>query len=201
MGTRGAFGFRIDGEDKLAYNQYDSYPTGLGLSMIVACKTYPFEQLLAAADSLEVIDSSKPPTEEQKQKCREAGTVNLGVSNQSEDDWYCLLRNAQGDIDSYVQGKVPFLDNSAGFLKDSLFCEWAYIINIDDKTLEIYKGFNKNPKAPGRYAALSEPGNSGYYGVRLFRTLALSELYKSDIDAEKLAEQIEEQASEEEAEV
>ena len=33
MATRGAYGFRLNGVEKLFYNHYDSYPEGLGLDI------------------------------------------------------------------------------------------------------------------------------------------------------------------------
>ena len=34
MGTRGAFGFLVDGETKVTYNHWDSYPSGLGQDLV-----------------------------------------------------------------------------------------------------------------------------------------------------------------------
>lgn len=37
------------------------------------------------------------------------------------------------------------LVNSEEFAADSLFCEWAYVIDLDKNTFEVYQGFNKKP--------------------------------------------------------
>lgn len=34
MGTRGIFGVRINNQDKLMYNQFDSYPSSLGTDLV-----------------------------------------------------------------------------------------------------------------------------------------------------------------------
>jgi hypothetical protein len=89
------------------------------------------------------------------------------------------------------------LDNR--FLIDSLFCEWAYIINLDSGKLEIYHGFNHDPDAPGRYAKESIPREwpknmvivdengkatpfeynpKPYYGVVLDQEIPLSDINK-----------------------
>ena len=78
--------------------------------------------------------------------------------------------------------KTRFTDNSE-FLKDSLFCEYAYIINLDEKVLEIYRGFNKSPDGAGRYASQffknEFPNLEQYYGVVLAKTIPLKELFAS----------------------
>lgn len=68
------------------------------------------------------------------------------------------------------------------FLYDSLFCEWAYIINLDTKKLEIYKGFNKNPNAKGRYADhYAYDDDHRYCGVALVKEIPLNKIFKGKI--------------------
>ena len=71
------------------------------------------------------------------------------------------------------------------FLLDSVFCEWAYIINLDTKELEVYRGWNEDPTAPGRYASLKEADwtrddgivvKANYYGVTLLTTIPLMDI-------------------------
>jgi hypothetical protein len=63
------------------------------------------------------------------------------------------------------------------FLEDSIFCEHAYIIDLDTSSLEYYQGMNTDPDAPGRYAARKkwEPPHPmrgiAYYGTRLVKTI------------------------------
>jgi hypothetical protein len=77
------------------------------------------------------------------------------------------------------------------FLLDSVFCEYAYIVNLDDMTLEFYGGFN-DKKFPagvgGRYAAMQQPPikradgtihQSEYYGVVLMDAILLADLPKT----------------------
>jgi len=71
---------------------------------------------------------------------------NIRVSEQSLDDWYCLLRNVQGELKPYINGSIQHLIDSQDFIKDSLFCEWGYIINLDDNVLEVWRGFQKEPQ-------------------------------------------------------
>ena len=70
------------------------------------------------------------------------------------------------------------LVNEKAFAGDSLFCEWAYVLDLDKETLEIYHGFNKD-KAKGRFARTKTRGKE-YNAINLWRTLTLKEASKTD---------------------
>lgn len=83
-------------------------------------------------------------------------------------------------------GGLPLIDER-GFAGNSASCEWAYVIDLDAGTLEIYEGFNRTPTPPGsRFPSgagwLESPGY-GYHPVRLVRTYDLSAL-PADFGAE-----------------
>ena len=76
------------------------------------------------------------------------------------------------------------MPDSHEFLLDSLFCEYAYLINLDTLKLEVYRGFNQDPKAAGRYAAKQEKAEPGcrppeYFGVVLVIEFPLSKVRKT----------------------
>jgi hypothetical protein len=126
----------------------------------------------------------------------------LGVAEQTVNDWYCLLREAQGGLLAWISAEgsdtppLRIMFDSSNFLADSLFCEYAYIINLDDKTFEVYEGFQKTP-GNGRYAQLMTDWqrtkevkgefDERYYGVSLIATIPLAQVLKAksedDIDA------------------
>jgi len=171
MGTRGAVGFRKDGKDELSYNHWDSYPSGLGVSVLDYCRSHTIAEMSAVASKLVLVTEDSHLTDQQVQDHIDA--LNTSVGRQSVDDVYCLLREAQGSLGFYdVPGHYLMIDSHT-FLADSLFCEWAYIINLDEGVLECYRGFNKDAKAPGRYAALKD---RDYQGVALVKTYPLSSL-------------------------
>lgn len=62
------------------------------------------------------------------------------------------------------------------FLRDSLFCEYAYLINLDTNMLEYYQGFNKNPNEKGRYAKYTVDDEKKYYGVKLIQEIPLQDI-------------------------
>ncbi len=151
MGTRGAVGFRLDGKDYVAYNHFDSYPEGLGVEVLRDIKELlkgtGLNSLPALVKRLKVFSENKKPTKKDIKAL--AKYTDLSVSNKSTSDWYCLTRNLQGNLRGYLE--AGYMPDSREFLADSLFCEWAYIVNLDDNTLEVYKGFNSNPNGAGRF--------------------------------------------------
>lgn len=150
MSTRGLYGIRKKGVDKLTYNHYDSYPDGLGRDIVEFCKKNSIQDLNRLYDLIELIDKENPPTDKQREICKRSGYADFSVGFGSDNDWYCLLRNLQGNIEGLQKAidnnQYIFMNDDSDFIKDSLFCEYAYIINLDDNVIEIYVGFQKNQK-------------------------------------------------------
>lgn len=177
MGTRGAIGFKLDQKEVIFYNHFDSYPDGLGQDMVDYVRSVTDwnevrEQVLA----FEEAEHGTTPTKAQKDRARELGTIDLRVSGQSENDFYCLTRGAQGDL--ALQLALGFGELNNNFPRDALFCEYAYIINLDTMELEFYEGFNKDRNAEGRYARGDDEEfeRHGYAGVRLVGEAPLSDI-------------------------
>lgn len=162
MGTRGAIGFRLGAKDKVIYNHFDSYPTGIGYCVFNFMKHMNLATIRDKVKAIKLVNEHEKPNDLDIQRLKKY--ANLGVSEQSYSDWYCLLHRAQGNLQAYLD--CGYMIDNQNFLKDSLFCEWAYIINLDESVLEIYKGFNKDKNALGRYA-LQKKDKQGYCGVRL----------------------------------
>lgn len=180
MGTRGLFGFRYAGKDYLTYNAMDSYPSGLGVvvARFIQNRLVTLDGQLSKATSkikakiakIVLIDVDKRPTPEQIKKLKKY--ADLTVSEQSYTDWYCLLRKCQGDLAKIIASGV--MNDNSSFAADSLFCEWAYVINFDTDKLEVYKGFQRKPHKKGRYASMKvEPNNCGnmYYPIALIKQI------------------------------
>lgn len=179
MGTRGALIFRAGGKDKVAYNHFDSYPSYLGKAVVEYLKgalstcgsaEAAAQALRAMIVELRVVKDGEKPTPEDIERLRPF--TNIAVSEQSAQDWYCLLHKTQGDIEATL--RAGYIEDSRGFLDDSLFCEWAYGINTDDGVLEFYRGFQKKSHKRGRYAGGKRAGReSEYESIALVTTMPL----------------------------
>lgn len=197
MGTRGAYGFRVGGKDKVTYNHFDSYPTGLGVKIIDYLRDHSPEELRAVADRLTLVDEGSPAPPELVERYK--GYADGRVSSGKSTEWYVLLRETQGEPEVWhADPPVEHMIDSHEFLGDSLFCEWAYIVNLDDGFLEVYKGFINGPAGcgtgfgPGRYiGTLSADGRAQvaprnlvrwsqssrwYYGVALLDIVPLEQV-------------------------
>ncbi len=189
MGTRGAVGFRHNQKDYITYNHYDSYPTCAGVGVIMTIiKQKLFDdkyrqQAIEKLESLQLINSEKTFEPEELENIRN-NIEALGLENNTFDptrfgngkvDAYYVLNPIQRHINAYIHPKhtIPYMIDSHEFMANSLYCEWAYIINFDTNSLEIYEGFNKNKNAAGRYAGKQRERERNYepkeqfYGVSL----------------------------------
>jgi hypothetical protein len=71
----------------------------------------------------------------------------------------------RGFIDTIYDNRTTEV---VGFIKNSLFCEWAYFYDHDNKIFEIWKGFQKEPDSTNPFG--QECDEDGYYPCRrIFR--------------------------------
>jgi len=179
MGTRGITGVVAGQVEKVAYNQYDSYPEGMGWetlkklrSVVKQGKINDYKCL--ALHARLVSDKDKPTKAEIEKLKKYADT---SVSSGDLEEWYVLLRNLQGSL--FDSLKAGYIHDHKSFILDSLYCEWGYIVNLDEEVFEVYTGFQTKPHNKGRYAKLlSETfektkktlGGTGYYPCALVKT-------------------------------
>lgn len=158
MGTRGLLGFRADQKDYLTYNHFDSYPDCLGEAMVGFARVWGSKakqaELKNRVVSLKMVGDNDAPTPEIIAKAKKLGLYDPSVSTGRETEYYALLRKAQGEPDQYLA--IGVMPDGADFALESLFCEYAYIINLDTGELEFYEGFNQDWNAEGRYAGKAD---------------------------------------------
>lgn len=154
MGTRGSVGHIKNNVFKGGYKQFDCYLDGEGEEVVHFLRTHRdrLDELKEKVDEIKWVKrEDEEPTWEEKEFYKK--NANLKVGRQSLSDWYCLLREYQGiaSYEALLNGEIEhFIDNSE-FIKDSLFCECAYILNFDTDRIEFYIGFQKTPDPSNRF--------------------------------------------------
>lgn len=158
MGTRHLICVQHEGKYKVAqYGQWDGYPDGQGAKVLAFLREqFNREQFLARlADTYEATDEAIRQlyieAGADAKKLDEEGLVDYGVAKKFSAMTPSLSRDTGSDILALIQNStapVP-LRFDVEFAADSLFCEWAYVIDFDKSTFEVFKGFNRTPLAEG----------------------------------------------------
>lgn len=152
MGTRGLDGVVLDGAVKASYNQYDTYPDGLGVATLASARKIAklegaeLDAYKQRWRQVKLVPEGEKPSAEDEKALTAKGYKPQNVS--SGDDWYAWLRDNQGVLEAYLD--TGYMLDSKDFGWDSLFCEWAWLINLDEHTFECYVGFQKEPQSGGR---------------------------------------------------
>jgi hypothetical protein len=126
VGTNGAVVYVIDGERKEQYVHNDSDPEGLGVDVLKWLrKAWEDPAVYEAARRLKPIVLNHPdPTEAEQQAL--AKYADLGVSEKSLSDWYCLLRTTQGDSALTLEAGYVYGDVGGA--------TYTYTVDFDAKT-------------------------------------------------------------------
>lgn len=179
MGTRGLYGFVKDGETKATYNHMDSYPSGLGEHVLNFILRTPVETMKQIFDRIELVEEGEKPTREQKERMMAFNPLLTEVYFEGTDVWYSVLHDYMGDMDAFTKG-LPFMIDSIAFIHDSLFCEWAYLVNLDDEVLEVYKGFQEQPDINRYHDPDREYGD--FKNCRWVKTIPFRELKPGQLE-------------------
>lgn len=184
MGTRNLTMVISHGQTKVAqYGPWDGYPTGQGAEVLHFLTTADLETFEKA------LDKCRFTTKEDKVAMEKylallgsrGGFINDTQSEKFDKKYPYLNRDIAAKILEMIlnsKDKDILLQDQSNFAEDSLFCEWAYIIDLDNKVLEVYKGFNKSPlEKRDRFYSLSEGrSNTEYYPIKLAKSYSFSEL-------------------------
>ena len=159
MGTRGIYGYRKNKQDKLMYNHYDSYPEGLGQNMLEYIKMYSNKEINDICDSIKFVENDKNFQIQQEMKGK--------------------IQSREVYLSSFHKDSTILMPEDNGFIKDSLFCEWGYIVNLDTECLEVWRGFQIVSQKGNRYGR--KKNSDGYYPCRLMAEIPFDDLRKNKV--------------------
>ena len=195
------------------YGQFDGYPSGQGLTILNFLRRVNLKKFKEKVDALRF--ATKEDEKEVNDFLTSIGSTNgwltMEQGQKYSEKYGWLARETAGQILSAIMGnpikeldfitskyvgkkfKVRFLEDNSDFAADSLFCEWAYVVDLDKGTFEVYKGFNKTPLGKGqRFRYMQDlnlhlrKDNDGkfepakYYPVRHLVTFKLKDLPNKD---------------------
>lgn len=193
------------------YGQWDGYPEGLGANILAFLRTegnvtelirglefVRFADMEGAdKDWVDLYNANCPNTIFEEDENGNATLKRLeDRRTEQQINWYkdFMSRDVGGEILMAIasldaetaqnkygfSGKVPLVD-SRQFAADSLFCEWAYVVDLDEGRFEVFTGFNKTRplESLDRFFFLQQPDGGkvdDHYPVYLAASFDLQEL-------------------------
>ncbi len=201
MSTRGAYGLSKNGTDKILYNHFDSYPTGLGKDILQFIVDNDNEELNKLFDEIKVVKSDNIPTEADVNKViTTVGAESLkkeligkdylinGESRKikSEKDLIDFLKADYYNLlyvvptEDLFSNLVNIFEDYISFIGNSLFCEYAYILNLDTNVLDFYIGGNEEPTG-NRFSKYAKDNDSGYVECKLVLSIPFNIIRKNQV--------------------
>lgn len=195
MGTRNLTMVISNGETKVAqYGQWDGYPSGNGVIVLDFLHNTNLEEFKKKLNKVIFVNGNKEKEIKKWMKsigC-ENGWMNGEQANLYHQKYPYLSRdNGASILQMIMEGQEDeiWITDSTDFASDSLFCEWAYLIDLDKNVLEVYEGFNQTPltiedrffplmaEAEKEIAERKESGmDSCYYPIKMIKKYDLSNL-------------------------
>ena len=210
MGTRNLT-MVIDkkGELKIAqYGQWDGYPSGVGADVLEFAKDKDklsqLEEQFNFMKFCNRVNDIERWIYEYNKRCENEFNTHMSdesrkLNGRNDKDIYWFDNTQSRDLGGKILDSIITLDKTrlptehnntiylfddSGFGKESLFCEWAYCINLNTNKLECFKGFNTDKsKEHERFATKQEEVNikfnytdKKYYGITLIKEYDLDNL-------------------------
>lgn len=199
MGTRNLTAVFSGGEYKIAqYGQWDGYPSGAGVNILdFLSKEGNIYKLVTALDNVRFLEPEGQDKEFIESYDKNAPEWSSDPDNRTEDQIYWFNTYASRNIGSDILRVVSssndeeiLLNNRLSFAGDSLFCEYAYVIDLDKGVFEAYEGFNEEKVTEGRFVSGDESlDDSKYEPVKIVKSYNLNNLpteeeFLSDLEPE-----------------
>lgn len=185
MGTRNLTAVFMDGEYRVAqYGQWDGYPEGQGEICLHFLRDKMNEKKFR-----EQLNNVHFGNEEELDKlfsefgADASGSISMENYARFKEAYPELHRDTASEILQMIQdGNVRVLKNDLDFASDGLFCEWAYVIDLDTRRFEVYTGFHKEPLTEkDRFYFLKDKEANGYSGVHMVFSWSIDDLPTDEV--------------------
>lgn len=183
MGTRFLTAVFADGQYRVAqYGQWDGYPDGAGLGILWFLRDELDERRFRTElEKLRFADDEWLTELRRRFGADKDGYIPIEDHDRLQRVFPEFHRDTGEDILRLIQNGAVLsgaLENRLEFAGASEFCEWAYVVDFDKRTFEVYEGYNKEPLDPAeRFAQLEHVAERyGYYQVKLAASWPLDDL-------------------------
>lgn len=187
MGTRNLEVVVLNGEIRVAqYCQWDGFPDSQGLIALSFLRDKMnlenFKQKVAACSWITPKESKELWVSVGADADKDM--VTWEVSEKFKEKYPWLHRDCGAAIFELIQESENGLklQNNIEFAADSVFCEWAYVVDLDKGVFEVYQGFNKMPLTEeDRFFFLTEKAEKSFsgeqfYPVKMIKSFNLDDL-------------------------
>lgn len=181
MGTRHLIFIYYQGRFAIAqYGQWDGYPEGQGFTILAFIRDPT--NITRLKEGLNHIHTPTDTELEQLYKeidVPDENGIHFWGSDVLKKAWPSLSRDAGAKIleiiaQATAEKRVPVVLDS-DFVYDGLFCEWAYVIDLDDKVLEVFQSTEtKRESSSQRFKDVE--GKGGGRVPALIKSFSFSEL-------------------------
>jgi len=175
--TAGAYGFASNTKIKLTYNHFDSFPEGLGREIVAFIRKVEEDKgwatLRFKVDDLVMVDENAKMTEDEARKYfpRKKSFPKLPT-------WYEAIHNYQNGkiLPAIMSGEVNHMTDAKTLPKNSMFCHFVYIIDLNEMSFDVYIGQQKNADNNSYFG--KDKNDEGYYPCKFVATWNLSDIPK-----------------------
>lgn len=181
MGTRNLTVVVFGGVVRVAqYGQWDGYPSGNGVVILDFLRNKMNAKFFSGLLRTKFISNEEIEKKwVQSGKDAKAEWVDMGIAETFKKKHYQLSRECGANVLGFIKNTTDDdieLQDELQFAGDSLFCEWAYLVDLDNNRLEVYTGFNKTSlNGVGRFAYLEKSWEE-YKPIKLIKTYDLDAL-------------------------
>jgi len=173
-----------DGKYKVAqYGQWDGYPGGQGATILEFLKDHDIKTFSEKLDNVRWITEKEKEnrwllcgaSEESKWVTFEASEKHAELFPESSRDTGADILRLVANFRPTSENRKLLLTNDLDFAGDSLHCEWAYVVDLDKRTFEVYEGFCKTPTVGQRFSDFKHD-DANFFPVQLVKSFELEAL-------------------------